>query len=50
MADVVAVQREMIEGLVAAGCRYVHIDEPGYTAYVDQPSLRPCVSAVRTRW
>ena len=37
--DVVAIQRRMIAELVAAGCRYVHIDEPGYTAYVDEPSL-----------
>jgi len=36
---VVAIQREMIRELVEAGCRYVHIDEPGYTAYVDEPSL-----------
>ena len=39
LADVVALQRRMIGELVAAGCRYVHIDEPGYTAYVDEPSL-----------
>ena len=39
MADVVAIQRKMIRSLVDAGCRYVHIDEPGYTAYVDEPSL-----------
>ena len=39
MDDVVAIQRRMIEELVAAGCRYIHIDEPGYTAYVDEPSL-----------
>jgi 5-methyltetrahydropteroyltriglutamate--homocysteine methyltransferase len=39
LADVVAVQREMIRRLVDAGCRYVHIDEPGYTAYVDEPSM-----------
>ena len=39
LADVVAIQRRMIAELVAAGCRYVHIDEPGYTAYVDDPSL-----------
>jgi len=38
-ADVVAIQRQMIRQLVDAGCRYVHIDEPGYTAYVDEPSL-----------
>jgi methionine synthase II (cobalamin-independent) len=39
MADVVAIQRTMVKQLVEAGCRYVHIDEPGYTAYVDEPSL-----------
>ena len=39
LEDVVAIQRRMIGELVAAGCRYVHIDEPGYTAYVDQASL-----------
>ncbi|HYG55010.1 MAG TPA: cobalamin-independent methionine synthase II family protein [Burkholderiales bacterium] len=39
LADVVAIQRQMIGELVQAGCRYVHIDEPGYTAYVDEPSL-----------
>jgi len=38
-ADVVAIQRQMIGQLVDAGCRYVHIDAPGYTAYVDEPSL-----------
>jgi methionine synthase II (cobalamin-independent) len=37
--DVVAIQRQMIRQLAGAGCRYVHIDEPGYTAYVDEPSL-----------
>ena len=37
--DVVAIQRRMIQELVDTGCRYVHIDEPGYTAYVDEPSL-----------
>jgi 5-methyltetrahydropteroyltriglutamate--homocysteine methyltransferase len=39
MADVVSIQRTMVKQLVDAGCRYVHIDEPGYTAYVDEPSL-----------
>jgi len=39
VADVVKVEREIITGLVDAGCRYVQIDAPGYTAYVDQPSL-----------
>jgi methionine synthase II (cobalamin-independent) len=40
MSDVVKVEREMIRGLVEAGCRYVQVDAPGYTAYVDPPSLR----------
>ena len=39
MADVVKLEREMIAALVGAGCRYVQIDAPGYTAYVDTPSL-----------
>jgi len=39
LAAVVAVQREMVAGLVDAGCRYVHMDAPGYTAYVDPESL-----------
>jgi 5-methyltetrahydropteroyltriglutamate--homocysteine methyltransferase len=45
VADVVAVEREIIRGLVDAGCRYVQIDAPGYTAYVDPPSLQ----AMRSR-
>jgi len=40
MADVVKIEREMIRALVEAGCRYVQIDAPGYTAYVDPPSLQ----------
>jgi 5-methyltetrahydropteroyltriglutamate--homocysteine methyltransferase len=36
---VVAIQRQMIQELVDAGCRYIQLDEPGYTAYVDEPSL-----------
>jgi 5-methyltetrahydropteroyltriglutamate--homocysteine methyltransferase len=38
VADVVAIQRQMIEQVVAAGCRYVQLDAPSYTAYVDEPS------------
>ncbi len=45
LADVVAIQRKMIRQLVDAGCRYIHIDAPGYTAYVDEPSL----AAMRAR-
>jgi 5-methyltetrahydropteroyltriglutamate--homocysteine methyltransferase len=37
--DVVRVEREIVSGLAAAGCRYVHIDGPGYTAYVDEGTL-----------
>jgi len=39
LADVVAIERDIIRGLVDAGCRYIQIDAPGYTAYVDQASL-----------
>ncbi len=39
LQDVVAIERQMIAEVVAAGCRYVQIDEPGYTAYVDGTSL-----------
>jgi 5-methyltetrahydropteroyltriglutamate--homocysteine methyltransferase len=37
--DVIKIERQIIQGLVDAGCRYVHIDAPGFTAYVDEPSL-----------
>jgi 5-methyltetrahydropteroyltriglutamate--homocysteine methyltransferase len=40
VTDVVKIQREMIRGLADAGCRYVQIDAPGSTAYVDPPSLQ----------
>jgi 5-methyltetrahydropteroyltriglutamate--homocysteine methyltransferase len=39
LADVVAINRQIIGSLVEAGCRYVQVDAPGYTAYVDQVSL-----------
>ncbi len=39
MADVVAITRQIIGELVRAGCRYIQIDAPGYTAYVDKVSL-----------
>jgi 5-methyltetrahydropteroyltriglutamate--homocysteine methyltransferase len=39
MADVVTIEREIIKSLADAGCRYVHIDAPGYTAYVDEPTM-----------
>jgi 5-methyltetrahydropteroyltriglutamate--homocysteine methyltransferase len=45
LSDVVAVECEMIGQLASAGCRYVGIDAPGYTAYVDADSL----AAMRAR-
>src|SRR5262249_49692124 len=39
LADVVAINRQIVGTLVEAGCRYIQIDAPGYTAYVDQVSL-----------
>lgn len=36
VADAVAIERRMIAELIEAGCRYIQIDEPGYTAYVDE--------------
>ena len=44
-ADVVNIERRMVQELVEAGCRYVHIDAPGFTAYADEPSL----AAMRAR-
>jgi methionine synthase II (cobalamin-independent) len=39
LADVIAINRQIVSSLVEAGCRYIQIDAPGYTAYVDQVSL-----------
>ena len=39
LADVVTITRQIIRELVDAGCRYIQIDAPGYTAYVDKVSL-----------
>jgi len=39
LADVVAIQRRMVEGLVEQGCPWVQIDEPSYTGYVDPVTL-----------
>jgi 5-methyltetrahydropteroyltriglutamate--homocysteine methyltransferase len=35
---VVEIERQMIAALVHAGCKYIQIDAPGYTAYVDDVS------------
>ena len=45
LRDVVSVEREMLSELTQAGCRYVGIDGPGYTAYVDADSI----AAMRAR-
>jgi 5-methyltetrahydropteroyltriglutamate--homocysteine methyltransferase len=45
LRDVVAVERQMVGELAQTGCRYVGIDGPGYTAYVDQDSI----AAMRAR-
>ncbi len=39
LKDVVTVEQKMVAELAEAGCRYVGIDAPGYTAYVDGPSI-----------
>jgi 5-methyltetrahydropteroyltriglutamate--homocysteine methyltransferase len=39
VADVAAIERQIVGELVAAGCRYIQIDAPGYTAYVDEQQL-----------
>ena len=39
VADVIKIEREIVGGLAQAGCRYIQIDAPGYTAYVDPLSL-----------
>ncbi|MFB3108925.1 MAG: methionine synthase [Candidatus Binatia bacterium] len=39
MAGVVEIEREMVRGLRGAGCNYIQLDAPGYTAYVDPPAL-----------
>jgi len=45
LGEVVRVEREIIGGLAEAGCHYVHMDAPGYTAYVDEDTL----AAMRSR-
>ena len=45
LADVVAVERQIVSGLVEAGCRYIQIDGPSYTRYADERSLE----AMRSR-
>jgi 5-methyltetrahydropteroyltriglutamate--homocysteine methyltransferase len=37
---VVEIERQIISDLVSAGCKYIQIDAPGYTAYVDKISIQ----------
>jgi 5-methyltetrahydropteroyltriglutamate--homocysteine methyltransferase len=39
MDDVVEIEHRIVSEVIAAGCEYVQIDEPSYTAYVDADSL-----------
>ncbi|TMA12792.1 MAG: methionine synthase [Deltaproteobacteria bacterium] len=39
LADVVRIERGIVAGLIETGCRYIQIDAPSYTSYVDPPSL-----------
>ncbi|MPZ75892.1 MAG: methionine synthase [Deltaproteobacteria bacterium] len=39
VGHVVEIERQIIAELVNAGCKYIQIDAPGYTAYVDKVSL-----------
>ena len=39
LADVVAIERQIVSELAQAGCRYIQIDGPSYTRYVDDRSL-----------
>lgn len=39
LVDVVSIERQIVGQLVEAGCRYIQIDEPAYTRYVDERSL-----------
>jgi 5-methyltetrahydropteroyltriglutamate--homocysteine methyltransferase len=39
LGDVIAIERKMVQQLAEAGCPYVQMDAPSYTAYVDPRSL-----------
>jgi 5-methyltetrahydropteroyltriglutamate--homocysteine methyltransferase len=39
LTDVIAIERKMVQQLAEAGCPYVQMDAPSYTAYVDPRSL-----------
>jgi 5-methyltetrahydropteroyltriglutamate--homocysteine methyltransferase len=39
LVDVVEITRQIVRALVDAGCSYIQIDAPGYTAYADEVSV-----------
>jgi len=43
VTDVVAIERCIVSELVAEGCRYVQMDAPGYTAYLDPVTTAPMI-------
>ena len=43
IADVVAIERHIVGELVAEGCRYVQMDAPSYTAYLDPVTTAPMI-------
>jgi 5-methyltetrahydropteroyltriglutamate--homocysteine methyltransferase len=48
--DVVALEREIVRGLADAGCQYVQIDAPGYTAYLDPVTREPMEARGEDPW
>jgi len=49
LADVVAIERQMIGEVVATGCRYVQIDAPAIPRTSTRHRWRRCAAAARTR-
>jgi len=47
MADVVRIQREIVTGLLEAGCPYVQIDGPRYAAFVDPREIEMVLQKAR---
>jgi 5-methyltetrahydropteroyltriglutamate--homocysteine methyltransferase len=45
LADVIAIERHLVLELANAGCPYIRVDAPSYTAYVDPRSLDKMHSA-----
>jgi 5-methyltetrahydropteroyltriglutamate--homocysteine methyltransferase len=50
LADVIAVERRLVHELAEAGCPYIQIDAPSYTAYVDPRSLEQMRAVGQDPW